>query len=305
MYGADDELAEKKIRGLTASGALVDEITTLTESFWMMLLGRLSPKGAKLFGSTNTDSPYHWLKTKFLDRDDLDLVHWTFTLDDNPSLDTEYKANLKKEYTGVWFDRFVLGRWTVAEGAVYDFFRPELPYVVDTVPTAQSYYVGIDYGTANPCAFILLGVSGKKAWVEKEYYWDSKARGHQLTDSEYLREYETWIGATKPRAIYMDPSAASLKLEFAKRHIVYDGVNAVLPGIQLVSTMLKTGKLTIHKNCRNLCNELTGYAWDPNAQKRGEDKPLKQNDHGADALRYLTNSIFGAQVIDYAKFNQM
>lgn len=92
VMGASDAKAERVLRGMTVAGALVDEVTTIPEEFFTQLLGRMSVDGAQLFGTTNPDSPAHWLKKKFLDRIGaltnplLDWTRWSFTIDDNPSL---------------------------------------------------------------------------------------------------------------------------------------------------------------------------------------------------------------------------
>ena len=120
--GVNDIRAENKIRGLTLDGAYCDELTLFSEDFFAMLLSRLSKPGAKLFATTNPDSPYHWLKVNYIDAAEkrgLSLLFLNFLLEDNTTLDAEYVENLKKEYTGVFYDRFILGRWVVAEGLIY------------------------------------------------------------------------------------------------------------------------------------------------------------------------------------------
>src|SRR5271157_1805139 len=122
--GANDERAEGKIRGNTYAGALVDEVTILPENFFKQLMIRLSVQGSKVFCSTNPDSPMHWFKTGYIDRAlELDMKIFKFTLEDNPSLTDEYKANIRKEYQGLWYKRFILGEWVLAEGSIYDFFE--------------------------------------------------------------------------------------------------------------------------------------------------------------------------------------
>ncbi|MFZ1075432.1 MAG: phage terminase large subunit, partial [Minisyncoccia bacterium] len=157
IVGANDERAEAKIRGCTLLGALVDEITILPQSVWNMLLTRLSLPGARLFGTSNPDSPYHWLKTDFLDKKDgLDLRSWDFDFNDNPSLSKEYVENLKKEFHGLWYQRYIDAKWVLAEGAIYDFFD-SVTHVIESPPSLADYYIcGIDYGTTNPCVFSLI-----------------------------------------------------------------------------------------------------------------------------------------------------
>ena len=117
---ADDASAEGKLRGCTLAGAYVDEITILPENVFIMLLGRLSVQNAKLFGTTNPDSPYHWFK-KWMDNNP-DVVRFQFHLDDNPFIHDDQKSVLKRQYKGLWYKRFIEGQWVQAEGSVYDFF---------------------------------------------------------------------------------------------------------------------------------------------------------------------------------------
>src|SRR5690606_9525321 len=158
LVGANDLRSEGKIRGLTLAGAYGDEIALWPDSFFTMLLSRLSVPGARFIGTTNPDSPYHWLKTSYLDRaGELGLRRWHFSLEDNPNLDPAYVEALKKEYVGLWYKRFILGLWVQAEGAVYDMWDDEI-YAVDEVPSQFTrYYVGVDYGTSNPTVFLLVG----------------------------------------------------------------------------------------------------------------------------------------------------
>lgn len=149
LEGASDKRSEAKIRGLTLAGAYIDEVTTVDEDFFKMLLSRLSERGAKLFGTTNPDSPRHWLYLNFLQNDEIDLLHMRFLLSDNDFLDDEYKRNICKEYSGVFYERFILGRWVVAEGAIYKAFSEHKDdYLIEASNTPPPTYinVGVDFG---------------------------------------------------------------------------------------------------------------------------------------------------------------
>ena len=157
--GANDERAEGKIRGLTVAGAYGDELTLWPESFFTMMLSRLSVSGARFFGTTNPDGPYHWLKTNYLERQGLDLARFQFSLEDNPFLDRRFVEALKSEYVGLWYKRYIQGLWVAAEGAIYDMFD-EVLHVVDELPAMRKYWTAIDYGTAAPTVFLLFGLGG-------------------------------------------------------------------------------------------------------------------------------------------------
>jgi PBSX family phage terminase large subunit len=299
IIGADDERAEAKVRGPTFAGAYVDEATIIPESVFKMLISRCAMGGAKIFATTNPDSPYHWLKTDYLDNNP-DVKSWQFTLDDNPQLTQEEKEYLRRQYRGLWYQRFIEGKWVQAEGAIYDFFDPSL-HVIDFPPGPPDYYiVGIDYGTSNPCAFVLIGVSTSRfprIWIEDEYYYDSRKHQRQKTDAEYAEDLRRFLKFRRPRSIYVDPSAASFKQELYRGGFdgVYDAENEVIDGIRFVGDYLNMGTMKICRNCSNVIQEFQSYVWDAKSAKTGIDKPLKENDHSLDALRYAMYSHFFAK----------
>lgn len=289
LEGAANALSENKIRGVTLSGAYVDELTLIPQDFFVMLLSRLSTAGAKLFGTTNPDSPRHWLKTDYLDKGDLDIYRVKFLLDDNTTLPPDYIENLKREYTGVFFRRFILGEWVAAEGAIYPMFDKSA-HVSDAVPEFTMHWISADYGHTNPTAFLRLayGKDGR-IWVIDEYYHMADKTGAK-SPKQYARDMEAFARkGPAPDVVVIDPSAEGFILQLkedAPGLRIKRADNAVLEGIQLVSSAIDAGVLMIHPRCKHLIDEIQGYAWDPKAQERGEDKPVKQNDHACDALRY-------------------
>jgi PBSX family phage terminase large subunit len=303
LVGANDERAQRRIQGSTLAIAYVDELTLIPQGFFKMLLSRLSVPGAQLFGTTNPDSPFHWLKTDFLDNPDLEINRFHFKITDNPSLTQDYIRNISKEYSGLWYKRYIEGEWVLAEGTVYDFFSDD-DHVIATPPGPADYYVlGIDYGTTNPTAFSLVGYNRKywpNIWVEDEYYYDSRARGRQKTDTEYVEDLKRFIQGKNVRCIYVDPSAASFKLEMMRQGLtgIIDADNDVLNGIRTVSKFMVNGTLKVCACCKNHIREFQCYRWDEKVSLRGEDKPIKDNDHSLDALRYPIFSHFRSILTD-------
>lgn len=294
IIGADDERAESKIRGATFSGAYVDELTIIPESVFKMLISRCAMGGARIFATTNPDSPFHWVKKDYL-TDNPDVKAWQFTLDDNPELSDVDRDYLKRQYKGIWFNRFIEGRWVQAEGAIYDFFDEKIHVLDHPLSRADHYICGVDYGTTNACAFILLGINNDaypNMWVEDEYYYDSKVHQRSKTDAEYASDLESFLKFRNVRAIYLDPSAASFRAELLKSgvHCLFDAQNEVVDGIRMVSTLLSSGTLKVTRKCKKLIEEIHSYVWDAKSLKTGVDKPLKQNDHALDALRYVVFS---------------
>ncbi len=298
VVGANDDRAEAKIRGSEFAGALIDEATLIPENFFKMLLSRMSIPGACLFASTNPDSPYHWLKRDFIDRvHELDLKTFKFNIHDNPSLSEKYIKDLSDEYRGLWYKRFILGDWVIAEGTVFDFFDEDIHVIPYPTSQAQYYIVGIDYGTTNPCVFTLVGYNSEaypNMWVEKEYYFDSRKEQRQKSDYDYVQDYKKFVDGINVKHIYIDPSAASLKQEFYRNGInnVIDAINDVIPGIRFLGQLLSNGTLKICSFCENTIKEFSTYVWDEKAVLRGEDKPLKMNDHAIDSLKYCLYTNF-------------
>jgi len=319
--GASDAKAEGVIRGSTSAGSYYDEVTLLPRNFFNMSLSRMSPPGSKGFGTTNPDSPAHWLKKDFMDRaEELDWRMFSWPLDEATFLDPEFLTALKREHTGLFYRRFILGEWVMAEGAIYDGFD-EAVHVVDAPPyDAPDYYIiGVDYGTGNPTVFVLKGVkmqpNGRPVvCAEREYYYDSTEKMRQKTDAEYAEDLKAFVAAVKPAqvagdrreqagvmAIYVDPSALSFKLQCSRLGLpIRDADNSVLDGIRFQATMLANGQYTIMRRCTKTIEEYSGYVWDQKKQLQGIDAPIKTGDHAKDAERYGLYTHFGGQRLVYS-----
>lgn len=311
LIGANNEQARTKIQGLTLIGAYVDEASTLPESFFNMLYSRLSLAGARMWLTSNPEGPGHWLLVKWLQRarlwidrdgrehrndadDALNLHRITFRLDDNPNLDAEYVADLKRSYTGLWYRRYIGAEWVAADGAVYDCWEPTRHVIAhDQLPTMDRYLgVGLDYGTTNPSAGVLLGLGvDRRLYAVDEWWLRKPADAPGYAPGQQSESLRTWLQRLpgEPEWVILDPSAAPLKVQLGQdgvQHLI-DADNHVTYGIATVSTLLATASLRISDRCVNLIRELPSYSWDDKATAKGIDAPVKINDHAADALRYV------------------
>lgn len=295
LEGANDAQAEAKIRGLTLQGAYCDELTKMQEDFFSMLLSRLRLPGAKLFATTNPDAPGHWLKKNYIDRaGDLNFLDVKFLLDDNTTLPQEYVESIKQEYTGVFYQRFIRGEWTLAEGLIYPMYQDAIGEMPEVDKPPEQYILSLDYGTQNAFSAGLWALRDRIWYRVRELYYSGRETGVQKTDEEYaemLDKFTDGIGSeyTKLRVI-IDPSAASFIALLRKRgkYRVMPADNAVMDGIRETATCMQTGKIKISKACKSLIEELQGYVWD---EKAGEDKPLKVNDHACDDMRYFCKTM--------------
>ena len=285
---------EGKIRGITTFGWYADEITLHHKTFVKQALSRMSGEGARAIWTTNPDSPYHFIKKEYIDKvKENEYKHWHFTLDDNFSLNEEYKKNIKKAYTGVFYQRFILGLWVLAEGIIYDMFSKE-KHIVETVDRNYTeYYVSIDYGTQNATVFILWGKYNNEWYAIKCYYYSGRNNQIQKTDDQYYKDLENFLENIIPKYIVIDPSAASFiaLINQKGKYKVLPARNDVLPGIMKTGRALNEGILKFNDCCEEIFDEFSTYIWDEKAVLRGEDKPLKENDHTMDAIRYMVSTV--------------
>ena len=303
IFGGRDERSQDLIQGITLAGLLLDEVALMPESFVNQATGRCSVEGSKMWFNCNPAGPLHWFKTEWIDkRERKGLLYLHFMMDDNLSLSEEIKARYRSMYAGVFYLRYIKGLWAVAEGLIYTMLTEVCLYdkLAPYLPNTAQKMISVDYGTTNPCVFLETWDDGKTVWIEREYRWDSRSEeaqrsGHpQKTDKEYADDMAQFMGS-RPEdqcIVIVDPSAASFIQELRSRGwVVKPADNEVLDGIRKVSTMLASGRLKINRRCTGLCAEMQAYVWDDKAQERGEEKPVKQKDHGPDALRYRINAL--------------
>ncbi len=307
--GAKDEGAIGQFQGKTMSLVYCDEMTLYPESIIDMIDTRLSNPWSMGFASMNPSHPQHKLK-KWIDKaeeGDENYYSLHFTLDDNPYVDENYKQRIRDSLSGLFYKRNYLGIWCLAEGAIFDFFDRKI-HVVKKPPRAAEYWIAaIDYGQIHPFACLLIGVStgkytqtGKCMWVEKEYFWDVKAKGRQRTNSEFADDVQAFLEPYAVKNIYMDPSAEAFHLELRRRsmHVVHAN-NDVLNGITYTASEMCKGNLFICEGCTNTIRQIESYVWDSKAAARGEDEPVKIDDDSVDALRY---AIYSHKVATYDPF---
>ena len=305
MFGGRDESSQDLVQGITAAGCFLDEVALMPESFVNQVTGRCSVEGRKMWFNCNPAGPMHWFKTGWIDnRKKKKLVYLHFTMDDNLSLSEAIKADYSSMYAGVFFLRYIKGLWAVAEGLIYTMCTDKNYYEDEERPIAlksiSQKYITVDYGTSNPCVFLEIWDDGQTIWVDREYRWDSRSEearrtgNPQKTDAQYADDMEEFMGREPEDQcpIVVDPSAASFIVELQKRGFyVIPADNEVLDGIRATATLLAQDCLNINKSCKGLRSEMQSYVWDDKAAERGDEKPVKQLDHGPDALRYYVKTI--------------
>lgn len=290
VLGADKISQVAKLQGSGLEYCYGDEITTWNPEVFQMLKSRLSFKNSKFDGTCNPDSPNHWFR-KFLDSD-ADIYRQSYQIYDNPTLDPTFVRELEKEYSGtVYFKRFILGEWALAEGLVYQNFSPE-DDAIDSIPEPLTgdRYVSVDYGTRNPCVFLLWEQGQSGTWYcSKEYYYNGREEIHQKSDEEYADDFEEFIRGKNIHGAIIDPSATSFIVALSNRGIrTTEASNRVLDGIRFTISALNHEKIKILKCCEKMLDEFSTYSWD---NDKSFDVVIKANDHAMDAMRYFCFTI--------------
>ena len=304
IFGGKDEGSQDLVQGITAAGAFFDEVALMPESFVNQATGRCSVEGSKFWFNCNPGGPLHWFKTNWIDKcREKKLVYLHFTMEDNLSLSENVKERYRSMYAGVFYLRYIKGLWKTAEGLIYTMFTNENTYdqLEERIKYISSKSISVDYGTTNPCVFYEIWDDGQILWVEKEYRWDSRSEearrslNPQKTDAQYADDMSAFMGS-RPEELCMiivDPSAASFIQELRSRGwVVKEANNDVLDGIRKTGALFAKRQIRINRNrCKGLIGELQSYVWDDKAAEKGEEKPVKQLDHGPDAIRYKVNSL--------------
>lgn len=306
IFGGKDEGSQDLVQGITAAGAFFDEVALMPESFVNQATARCSVEGATWWFNCNPAGPMHWFKLEWIDkRIKKRLLYLHFTMDDNLSLSEKVKEKYRAMYAGVFYLRYIKGLWAVAEGLIYTMLTDDNLYTDQERPVALKNTamkaITVDYGTTNPCVFLEVWDDGQTIWIDQEYRWDSRSEearrsaNPQRTDAQYADDMTEFMGM-EPQdqcMVVVDPSAASFITELRSRGLyVKPANNEVADGIRVVGSLLAKRNIRINKdNCKGLISEMQSYVWDDKAAERGEEKPVKQKDHGPDALRYYCYTV--------------
>nr|DAI02138.1 MAG TPA: large terminase [Caudoviricetes sp.] len=295
VFGGKDESSFALIQGRTLAGVLLDEVALQPRSFVEQALARCSVTGSRFWFNCNPGPPSHWFYQEWIKQTERHkALHLHFLLEDNPALDPEIVERYKNTYAGVFYRRYILGEWCVADGLVYPMFDKS-KHIATEQHSGGVYYISIDYGTLNPTAMGLWQLRNGKAVMLKEYYYDGRKQKRQKTDEEYADDLEAFAEGYQIERVIVDPSAASFKETLRRRgkFAVMDANNAVLDGIRLTGSLLLAGRILFDASCENTFDEFGSYCWD---EKKETDAVVKESDHAMDMIRYFAYTIMRREV---------
>ncbi|MDF7636937.1 PBSX family phage terminase large subunit [Leuconostocaceae bacterium ESL0958] len=297
LFGGKDEKSYQLVQGLTAAGFFFDEVVLMPESFVNQCTSRVSVDGGKWWFNGNPEGPYHWFKKNWIDNlSEKNAIRIHFLMKDNPSLSKKVIERYERSYSGVFYQRYILGQWVVSEGVIYSMFDKNT-MVVD-LPDDTVYeknYVTADYGTQNATVFKRWSLYQGTWYCVDEFYYSGRESKREKTDSELRQDLDEFYernGMAKSVTIILDPAAASFKKELQSHgYFVKRAKNDVVNGIRATMSAMDTGKIKWSSRCKNTFTEMNAYIWDEKAADRGEDKPVKEHDHALDADRYFVYTV--------------
>ncbi len=298
LFGGTNEASQDLVQGITLGGFFFDEVALMPESFVAQATSRLSVEGSKAWFNCNPDSPYHWFKLQWIDQlAKKNAIRIHFLMKDNPSLSEETLRRYDSMYSGVFYLRYILGQWAMADGLVYDNFdREKMVVDLPKEPVWEKQWISIDYGTQNATVFKLWSLFKGTWYNNAEYYYSGRETGRQKTDEQYIDDLEDFFFehdlSRKNVKLIVDPSAASFKKALRNRGFgVVNANNNVLDGVRFMMTQMNLGKMKWTEASQHTLKEFGSYMWDKKAADRGEDAVVKEHDHCLDADRYFAMKV--------------
>ena len=312
LIGFSDEGATEKVRGMTVGGWYADELTSASKSTVEMAITRCSVDGAQMFWTMNPESPYHFIYTDYITNTELldsgTVKTWHFTLEDNLHLSKRYIEELKRvnRKSQVNYKRNILGQWVIAEGVIYDSFDENIHvFHEDLTETFDEVNICCDYGVSTVTTFGVMGIikdtkNGNRYYLQEETYYDATQKGVTQSDSDRVNDIlrlQDKYHLDRKSTIFLPHDAASLKAQCRKDKRIRMKVRTYAPDtfkdINRIQDLFNNQRFFIHESCKNSITQAQTYCWDTRAQQRGEDRPLKVDDHCPDMWR---GGLFGSRL---------
>lgn len=301
IFGGKDEGSQDLIQGLTLAGVLFDEVALMPQSFVEQATLRCSVEGAKMWFNCNPGSPYHWFKTEYLDNlEEKNAIHLHFTMDDNLSLSDKVKERYKRSYTGVFYERFILGLWVLAEGLIYKLFanmitqnRKEI--IKEQVPNLMEINIGFDFGgNKSGHSFVATGITrgykelvalASERWLEGDERKSTKTEKYkQNIDPDMLGqlfvEFVKFVQSKYGRIeyIYCD-SAEQVLIRGIRKALENAGIyitvrnarkSEINDRIRCATILMAQKRFFLTNDCESLIKALTTAVWNPKEVTKDE-----------------------------------
>ncbi|MCK9327073.1 MAG: PBSX family phage terminase large subunit [Bacteroidales bacterium] len=296
--GGDNIRSFQKIRGMTIGGWYADEINLHHQDFIVEAFNRsLASTDRKNFWTLNPDVPSHPIYERYLDKflaDNLPGYHYHhFTLDDNPAITAERKEELERQYTGVFYQRYILGRRVRAEGAIYTSFDRDRHIIRENPKDVLFAIIGADIGgNKSATSYVVTGFfwkDGKLAIAALDELYDKE----NVSTEHILKNFKVF--AEKQKALYTIQdgyvdSAEQLILK-SMRNIGVLNVHGskkikIVDRIRLLDYLFACDRAFIHKRCKHLIDAIENAVWDPKGMKEERLDDGTSNVDSLDSFEY-------------------
>ena len=290
IFGGKDERSQDLIQGMTLAGIFFDEVALMPQSFVNQATARCSVEGAKFWFNCNPETPQHFFYTEWVKKHkEKNLLYLHFTMDDNLSLSEKVKQRYKGMYTGVFYKRFILGLWVVADGLCFEQFanEPDKWQKDEAEQQINFISVGVDFGgTTSKTTFVATAIHGnfKHIGVIKAYKLDG-AKGTIDADrlnAEFIRFIRELQAEYKAPIKYAFCDCAETYLITGIKNAVKTAglgltvgdsdKGTIIDRIVCVNTLLNTNRIYILRSCGQVINALRAAMWDAKAAEKGVDK---------------------------------
>lgn len=308
LYDAHNERSQDRLQGLTAAGALADEVALFPTSFIEQMIGRCSVEGARLWLNCNPESPAHYVKTELIDKaKEKRIYHLHFLMEDNYSLSQRTKDSYMRMFSGVFYQRFIRGEWALTDGLVYpQFANQPSDYITTDIPPIHHATIGVDFGGSGSAhTFTLTGFTPgyRQVIVLDEFYHNNKTDG-VFSPADLEREFISFVRRAISRFKVYEARCDSaeqtmiqgLRIACAKAGVGIEVRNAIKGKINeriaFYNSMIAQRRLLLHASCAQTIKALREAVYDskhPTEDIRLDDGTT--NIDSLDSLEYTTEPV--------------
>ena len=276
VFGGVNESSYETVQGITAAGAFLDEVVLMPESFVNQVLARCSVTGSKFWFSCNPESPNHWFYKEWIQKvSEKKVKYLHFTMGDNPSLSSDVISRYRSMYSGVFYDRYILGQWVRAEGIIYRKFADNKEdFILDVMPKDLILInVGVDFGgTKSATSFVAVGFTkAMKNIIVLESKRITKDLSPNLLDEEFTNfaemVYNTYRIPFDSRCDNAEPVLIrGLKniamVKKLKTNVKNALKNPIKSRIDLLVRLMGEGRFFFMRNATSAINAFGESIWD-------------------------------------------
>lgn len=315
IFGGKDESSYALIQGITLSGVFFDEVALMPRSFVEQAIARtLSISNAKNWFNCNPENPNHWFYKEWVcEAKNKKALRIHFLMTDNPIMTPEMLEKAYAMYTGVFYDRYILGEWVRAEGLVYRLFADNKEnYLINNADeyTFSVISFGVDFGgSKSATTFTTTGITRH---AEFAIILDEKYIDYEITPNDLDAEFAKYIEANTTKygaGITRADSAEQILIRGLRRTTQKKGLRTevrnalkmeIKERIRLENLLFAQCRIKILKHCKHTIEAFENAVYDP--EEVIEDIRLDNGTSNIDSLDSFEYSLepFYRELTDYS-----